>query len=108
MQKKKRNQFKYNLFLTLPKNLEEEIQKFFDNGCQVNPQFEYESPCLTSKFLAQFKNPSDEHMQIATKIINSFLQTFGSETEYLRQEGGIITQEETEEHFLTYLEELDI
>jgi len=47
---------------------------FFENDCKVNPQFEYENFGLTTKFLAQYKEPSDELMHIAKKIMDSFLK----------------------------------
>ena len=47
-------------------------------------------------------------MQIAKKILDSFLACYGSETNYLLTEGKILTLEETEKYFMDYLEELDI
>ena len=38
-------------------------------------------------------------MGIAEKILNSFIEMFGSETAYLESEGEIISQEETERIF---------
>ena len=93
---------------SLPKNLEEEIQKFFDNDCKINPQFEYENPALTTKLLASFKQPSDEHMDIACKIIDSFLNEFGSETEMLLRDGEVLTEEETQEYFNSYIADLGL
>ncbi len=47
-------------------------------------------------------------MDIAQNILESFLQSYGSETNYLQMMGDIITEEETEKHFLEYLEALEI
>jgi hypothetical protein len=47
-------------------------------------------------------------MIIATRILDAFLQHYGSETEYLISEGKILTQEETEKYFMDYLEQLGV
>mmetsp|Transcript_10298 Transcript_10298/g.10282 ORF Transcript_10298/g.10282 Transcript_10298/m.10282 type:complete len:142 (-) Transcript_10298:454-879(-) len=47
-------------------------------------------------------------MMIAKNILESFLKYYQSETEYLTTEGEILTQEETEQYFMEYLEELEI
>lgn len=36
---------------TLPKNIEEQEELFFQSDCNYNPQFEYENIELTQKFL---------------------------------------------------------
>jgi hypothetical protein len=46
-------------------------------------------------------------MAISCKIMDSFLQTFGSETAYLESEGDLVSQEETEKIFLDYINELE-
>jgi len=58
--------------------------------------------------LASFREPSDEYMDIATKILNSFLDSYGTETRYLESEGEIISQEETERVIMDYLTTLDV
>ena len=75
----------------MPKNLEEEQVRFFENNCQVNPIFEYENPAQAAKYLTQFKEPNDEYMQIAKKILDAFLSHYGSESNYLLTEGKILT-----------------
>lgn len=92
----------------MPKNLEEEQQRFFDSECKVNPIFDYENPQLALKYLSQFKEPNDEYMLIAKKILDSFLGAYGSESNYLLTEGNILTQEETEKYFMDYLEALGV
>ena len=58
--------------------------------------------------MSQFKEPNDEYMLIAKKILDSFLNTYGSESNYLLTEGNILTQEETEKYFMDYLEALGV
>jgi len=41
--------------------------------------------------LLQYKEPSDELMEIACKIMKSFLETFGSESAYLASEGDLVS-----------------
>jgi hypothetical protein len=55
----------------------------------------------------QYKEPSDELMEIACKIMKSFLETFGSESAYLASEGDLVSQEETERIFMDYINELE-
>ena len=93
------------LIHTLPKNIEEQQELFFANDCKVNPVFEYENYALTQKFLQQYKEPSDKYMDVATKILDSFLEAFGSESHYLETEGDILTQEETEHIINNFLED---
>lgn len=47
-------------------------------------------------------------MQIAKKILDSFLNHYGTESSYLLTEGQILSQEETEKYFTDYLEELGV
>lgn len=47
-------------------------------------------------------------MQIAKKILDSFLAHYESESSYLLTEGQILTQEETEKYFMDYLEALGV
>eukprot|EP00351_Strombidinopsis_sp_SopsisLIS2011_P001340 CAMPEP_0116887708 /NCGR_PEP_ID=MMETSP0463-20121206/22330_1 /TAXON_ID=181622 /ORGANISM="Strombidinopsis sp, Strain SopsisLIS2011" /LENGTH=82 /DNA_ID=CAMNT_0004550943 /DNA_START=360 /DNA_END=608 /DNA_ORIENTATION=+ len=79
------------LIHTVPKNIDEQHEAFFESNCKINPQFEYENYTMTQKILSQFKEPSDEYMQIAKKIIDSFLEIFGSESKYLESEGPIVS-----------------
>lgn len=54
-----------------------------------------------------YKEPSDELMEIATKILDQFIETFGSESAFLESEGDLVSQEETEKIFLDYINELE-
>jgi hypothetical protein len=60
--KKKNKQKNVALIHSMPKNLEEEQQRFFESECKVNPIFEYENPAQATKYLSQFKEPNDEYM----------------------------------------------
>ena len=46
-------------------------------------------------------------MDVATKILDSFLEAYGSESLYLETEGDILTQEETEHIINNFLEDLE-
>jgi hypothetical protein len=56
--------------------------------------------------MMNYKEPSEEFMDIAKAIMNSFLDTFGSESSYLETEGDKVSQEETETIFTSYIEQL--
>ena len=105
--KKKQAQNSMALVHTLPKNIEEQQEIFFENDCKVNPQFEYENYALTQNFLKQYKEPSSEFIETAIKIMDSFVKEFGSESLYLETEGEVISQEETETIFQNYIDELE-
>jgi hypothetical protein len=64
---------------------------FFESDCKINPQFEYENAALATKYLSQFKEPNDEFMQIAKKILDSFLTHYESESCYLFTEGKVLS-----------------
>ena len=53
--------------------------------------FDYENPALATKYLSQFKEPNDEFMQIAKKILDNFLHYYESETNYLITEGKVLS-----------------
>lgn len=46
-------------------------------------------------------------MDIAVKILDSFIEAFGSESLYLESEGDVLTQDETEHIINNYLEEVE-
>jgi len=56
--------------------------------------------------LAQFKEPSDDLLELSVKILDSFIEIYGSESAYLETEGEIVSKEETLEMFTDYLEAL--
>ena len=80
---------------TQPKNIEEQREAFFESNCTINPQFEYENYAATQKFLAQFKDPSDELLDLSKRILNSFIEIYGTESEYLDTEGEVVSRDET-------------
>lgn len=47
-------------------------------------------------------------MDTALAILNSFLEEYGTETNYLESEGAIVSQEETERVFLEYIDKLNL
>lgn len=97
---------KNKLLATMPDNWEEEERKFFESDGSYNPQFEYTHPSINKKFIKMFPEPKDEYMPIAVKILNKFLETYGSESNYLETEGRTITEkEEVEQIINNYLDE---
>jgi len=92
----------------LPKNLQECHERFFESACKINPQFEYENAQLALKFLEQFDEPDGQYLAIAKKILDSFLEEYGSESQYLDAEGRKLDQEETHQAITDYLENLGV
>lgn len=54
---------------------------------------------MTQKLLQNYREPNEELMVISCKIMESFLEQFGSESAYLESEGELVSQEETEKLF---------
>jgi len=92
----------------LPKNLQECHERFIESACKINPQFEYENAQLALKFLEQFDEPDGQYLAIAKKILDSFLEEYGSESQYLDAEGRKLDQEETHQAITDYLENLGV
>ena len=94
----------------MPANWEEEERKFFeavDNGEPYDPQFLYDSPATNKRFLKMFPAPKYEYIDQATKIIDTFLKTYGSHSKYLERQGRLLTErEEVEARIFEYLDEL--
>lgn len=89
----------------MPDNWEEEEQKFFEADGDYNPQFVYEFANTNKRFIKMFPEPKYEYMDIAKKIMNKFLETYGSESNYFDTEGRTITEkEEVEEIINKYLD----
>ena len=107
-----------SLVWSVPKNIEEQKQIFFESGFTENPQFIYENETLTRKYLRQFfsekKSPegiplaSDEYIKLATRIMKAWINHFKSETNFLQSEGDILTKEETEVIISDYLKDLKL
>jgi hypothetical protein len=85
----------------LPRNIQECKDLFFESECTLDPQLEYDNMEATQKFMAHYtaKPPNEELLPIAEKILESFLATFGSESQYLESAGEKVSQEETEKLF---------
>lgn len=81
----------FSIKYTTPTNVLEQKKIFFENDCKVNPRFEYYNYPMTLKCVQLQKGPSDKHLFIATKILDSFLATYGSESQYLETEGDVLT-----------------
>ena len=88
LKKAKKNGLKLQaLNNALPKNLQECYDRFFESDFKVNPQFEYENANLATKFLEQFDEPDGKYLDIAIRILDSFLEEYGTESAYLDAEG---------------------
>jgi hypothetical protein len=83
---------------------------FFANECKVNPQFTYDNLALTQRYVKEFKFDSNDQelLEIAIKIIEGFLNEYGSEREFIDREGRIISREETELYFSEYIADLKL
>lgn len=91
----------------MPANWEEEERKFFESNYEYNPQFEYDNPASNKKYIKMFPEPKFEYLPQATKIIDKFLETYGTESNYFESEGRMITtKEEVEKYINDYLEQL--
>jgi hypothetical protein len=91
-----------------PKNIFEQQERFFESEFKVNPQFEYENSAIALKFLEQFEEPNGDYLMAATKILDSFLAEYGSESAYLDAEGRKLDQEETHQAIKDYLDQLGV
>ena len=74
-----------------PINVIEQQEFFFANGCKINPTFEYANYAKTLKFRHLHSRPRDEHLELAKKILDSFIEAYGSESNYLKSEGEILS-----------------
>ena len=54
-----------------------------------------------------FKEPSYEHFELAKRILESFIDTYGSESAYLETEGDMVPREETMNIFTKYVEDME-
>lgn len=57
----------------VPRNLDEQKELFFESNCEYDPQFEYENYDCTQKFLQNYREPSEDLMEISQKILDSFI-----------------------------------
>lgn len=93
----------------VPNNIPEQKQLFFESECRYNPQFEYDNLEAAQKFMVNQKAqaPNEALFELAEKIMQSFLETHGSESTYLESEGDLVSQEETEKIFQDYINQLE-
>lgn len=90
----------------MPTNWEEEETKFFEMDYEYDPQFTYDSPATNKKFLKMFPAPKYEYLPQAKKIIDKFLEIYGSESKYFETEGRVLDgKEEVEKIIWDYLDE---
>ena len=91
----------------MPANWETEEAKFFEMNYDYDPQFVYDSPATNKRFLKMFPAPKTEYLPQAKQIIDKFLETYGSESNYFATEGRLLTdKDEVEKIIWDYLEEL--
>lgn len=58
--------------------------------------------------MEQFVEPDGQYLEIAKKILDSFLKEYGSESNYLDTEGRKLDQEETHKYIKDYLQALGV
>jgi hypothetical protein len=58
--------------------------------------------------LEQFDEPDGKYLDVATKILDSFLREYGTESQYLEAEGRKLDQDETHAHITEYLLDLGV
>lgn len=95
------------ILASMPANWAEEEKKFFDANFEYDPQFVYDSPATNKRFLKMFPAPKFEYLPQAKQIIDKFLETYGSESNYFETEGVQLTEKEQVEKYIhDYLDEL--
>ena len=93
----------------LPINVKECQALFFENDHKINPVFKYENDEMAKSFISNFQDQyDDELLEIAVKILDSFVEEYGNECANLKEEGRVLDQEETKEIILKYLNNLAI
>ena len=56
--------------------------------------------------MSYYREPSDELFELSKRILNSFIEIYGSETNYLETEGDIVGRDETFTIFSDYIKAL--
>ena len=88
----------------LPLNLTEQQELFFANNCSQNPQFEYAFPSTISDYTSRF-TVDDRYLLEAMYILDSCIEEFGSESNYMSCDGGrLLSEEDTLSEFYEYVE----
>ena len=81
----------FSLTAMTPKNVIEQQELFFVNDCKVNPTFEYSNPAATEKYRQLHGRPRDGHLELAKSILDSFIEVYGCESNYLQGEGDVLS-----------------
>lgn len=85
-------------------NMETEKRKFlFDQ--KYNPQFAYDEEVADEQLL-RYGPVSGEYLPLAERILQTVVKKFGSEENFIAQEGAELNQEQTEKIIRKYLREL--
>jgi hypothetical protein len=98
---KKKKQVTIKILASMPNNAKEQEDAFFQSGFTINPVFEYDNPQVASRFISQFKKPRSDLIPVASKILDAFLEEYGSESNYLLTEGRVITDKDETESIFT-------
>ena len=93
----------YSIAFMSPSNLVEQQERFFANNCKVNPVVEYANFARAQKNVLN-RRPNDELLYLSKKIMDSFIQVYGFETNYLESEGDTLSKDETEIYIREYIE----
>ena len=73
----------FSLAAMTPKNVIEQQELFFANDCKVNPTFTYSNLAVCENYRKAHPRPRDGLLQLATKILDSFIEVYGKESNYL-------------------------
>ena len=101
--KKKKKKFS-KLTDLVPINLDEEKRKFFEQDCNYNPQFIYNSENIKFKI----PNPDSKYLSLAMKIINNVINRYGSDSGFFKSFGKRVTIDEFKQGFADYVNEQDL
>ena len=90
----------------MPANYEEEERKFFEDEGNYDPQFQYDCPATNKRFLKMFPAPKYDLMPQALKIMDQYLEKYGSESKYQELGGRKLEDiEEVDKIIHDYLDE---
>ena len=64
--------------------------------------------CETQRILNLFAKPDGNLLPLAIKILDSFINFYGSETNFLESMGEILSLQQTKEAFQSYIEDLGL
>ena len=81
----------FSIMHMTPINVIEQQELFFANNCKINPIFEYANYSATLKYKQLHSIPRDEYLALAKKILDSFMEEYGCESNYLESEGDVLS-----------------